>query len=50
MTQTNWERGRRYAVADRTFLYHCDALKYARHIFKATGAVVAIESIYLVKE
>jgi hypothetical protein len=46
MTQTTWERGRRYLVNGREFLYMKDALGYARYIFKSTGVVAGIQSIY----
>lgn len=50
MTQTTWERGRLYVVDGRKFAYYTDALAYARQIFKSTGVIAGIESIYSVEE
>ncbi len=45
MTQTTWERGRRYLVNGQEFLYYKDALAYARNLFKWRGGVVEIECV-----
>lgn len=50
MTQTTWERGRMYLCGGRKFVYYDEALTYARFIFKTTGIIVGIESVYSVEK
>jgi hypothetical protein len=35
-----------YVCGGREFLYYDEALKYARYIFKRSGVVLGIESVY----